>query len=103
MVFSFELQRDVWGFSRITTGNSGSLSCGPGKCCLHSSCEAEHGIAIESRQGNRASRRVEGESGGLSQVEAANPGFPQLVTVTSGNVSVCLWEVMNTVEFGGDC
>ena len=28
MVF-LELWRNVWGFSRVTTGNSGSLSCGP--------------------------------------------------------------------------
>ena len=39
-----------------------------------------------------------GESRGLSRVAAGNPGFPRLVTVTSGSFSVCLWEVRNTVE-----
>ena len=32
----------------------------PGKFSLHSSCEGEHGIALESCQGNRASRCLEG-------------------------------------------
>ena len=32
----------------------------PGKFSLHSSCEGEHGIAVESRQGNWASRYVQG-------------------------------------------
>ena len=27
--FCFELQWDVWGFSRVTTRNTGSLLCGP--------------------------------------------------------------------------
>ena len=32
----------------------------PGKSSLHSSCEVERGIALESRLGNWASRRIEG-------------------------------------------
>ena len=32
----------------------------PGKFTLHSSCEEEHGIALELWRGNRASRWVEG-------------------------------------------
>ena len=32
----------------------------PGKSSLHSSCEGEHGIALDSRQGNRTSKHVEG-------------------------------------------
>ena len=32
----------------------------PGKFSLHSSCEGEHGIALESWQGNQASRGLEG-------------------------------------------
>ena len=27
--YFFELQLDVWGFSQVSTGNSGNLSCGP--------------------------------------------------------------------------
>ena len=41
------------------------------------------------------------DSRGLSRVAAGNPGFPRLVTVTSGSFSRCLWEVMNNVELGG--
>ena len=44
---------------------------------------------------------LKGQSQGLSQVAAGNPGFPQLVTVTSGSISGCLWEVRDTVELGG--
>ena len=41
------------------------------------------------------------ESRGLSRVLAGNPGFPRLMTVTSGSFSGCLWVVTNTVELGG--
>ena len=41
------------------------------------------------------------ESQGLFRVAAGNPGFPRLVTVTSGGFSGCLWEVWNTVVLGG--
>ena len=44
---------------------------------------------------------LKGESLGLSQGAAGNPGFPQLVTVTSGSFSGFLWEFRNTVELGG--
>ena len=43
---------------------------------------------------------LKGESRGLSRVVAGNPGFPRLVTVTSGSFSWCLWDVRNTVELG---
>ena len=45
--------------------------------------------------------KLKGESQGLSRVAARDPGFPRLVTVTSGNFSQCLWEVRYTVEFRG--
>ena len=73
----------------------------PGKPSLHSSCKGEHGIALESQQGNRASRHIEWEISRFFSSEAGNPGFPRLVTVTSGSFSGCLWEVRNTVELGG--
>ena len=56
--FFLEFWREVWGFSRVTMGNSGSSRVAPG---LHSICEGEHGIALESRQGNQALRCVERE------------------------------------------
>ena len=57
--FFLNLQREVWGFSRVMTQNSGSLSC-----CLREvqspfEYEGEHEIALESWQGNRASIHVE--------------------------------------------
>ena len=55
-----ELQRDVWGFSRVTMGNSGSLLCGPKVVQSSFELRGEPGIALESRYGNRASRHVEG-------------------------------------------
>ena len=44
---------------------------------------------------------LKGKSQGLSRVVAGDPGFPRLVMVTSGTFSWCLWEVKNTVVFGG--
>ena len=58
-----------WFFSRwgmtcgvsleLRWGTQGASLVAPGKCSLHSSCEGERGIALESQQGNRASRHVE--------------------------------------------
>ena len=59
MVF-LELQQDVWGFSPVTQGNSGSFSCGPMEVQSPFGCERARGIALKSRQGNQASRRIEG-------------------------------------------
>ena len=44
---------------------------------------------------------LKGEFRGLSGVAAGNSGFPQHVTVTSGSLSGCLWEVRNIVEVEG--
>ena len=54
-----ELRQKDWGFSRVTMGNSGSLLC-----CLREvqspfECKGERKIALESRQGNRASICIE--------------------------------------------
>ena len=35
---------------------------------------------------------LKGDSRGLSRVAAGNPGFPRLVTLTSGSFSRCLWK-----------
>ena len=57
---------------------------------------------LSHSRGIRPQDAFMGESRGLSRVAAGNRGFPQLVTVTSGSFSGCLWEVRNTVEFRGD-
>ena len=72
-----------------------------GKSSLHMSCEGEHGIALESQQGNQPQDVLKGESQGLSRVAAGNLGFPRLLTVTLGSLSGCLWVVRNTVDLGG--
>ena len=41
-------------------GTHGASRVAPGKFSLNSSSKGDHGIALESRQGNQASRHVEG-------------------------------------------
>ena len=53
------------------------------------------------RRGIRPQDALKGKSRGLSRVAAGKPGFSCLVMVTSGSFSGCLWEVRNTLEFGG--
>ena len=65
---------------RVVTGSTALLSC--------------HGRRI------RLQDALKRDSRGLSQVAAGNSEFPQLVTVTSGSISGCLWEVRRTVELG---
>ena len=72
-------------------GKTVSIQVGRGSTAFLSS----HGREIRTQDA------LKKESRGLSQVAAGNPGFPRLVTVTSGNFLWCLWEVRNTVELGG--
>ena len=75
----------------------------PWKSSLHLSGEGEHGIESQHSSHGRGTGPqdvLKGESQSLSRVVAGNPGFPQLVTVTSGSISGCLWEVRRTVELG---
>ena len=49
------------GFSlELPRGTQGASHVAPGTSSLHSSSEGEQGIALESQQWNRSSRRVEG-------------------------------------------
>ena len=97
MVF-LELCCIVWGFSRVMTGNSGSLSCGPGKSSLHSSCEEESGIALESRQGNRASRCIEG---GISRSFSSCSRKPRFPSICDGDLRELLMVPMGRQEYCG--
>ena len=58
----FKLQRDVWGFLKLRRGTQGASCVAPGKSGHHLSCERECSIALESQQGHRVSRRIEGGS-----------------------------------------
>ena len=64
---------------------------------------ARERAALLSSHGRGISPQAElnRESQGVSRVVIGNPGFPRLVTVTSGSFSGCLLEVRNTVGFGG--
>ena len=88
--FFFELRQDVWGFSRVTTGNSGSLSCGPRE--VQSPFELRGGVRHCSpvTQENWPQGALKSESRGLSRGATGNPGLLRLVTVTSGNFSGCV-------------
>ena len=57
---SHEVQRGIHGASLVVSGKSG----------LHSCCEGELGIALESRQSNLAQDTLKGVSPGLSRVTA---------------------------------
>ena len=60
MVF-LKLWCDIWGFSLVTMGNSGSLWCGPRE--VQSPFGLQGGVqhCSKSQQGNQASRLIEGE------------------------------------------
>ena len=58
----FELQQDVWVFSRVMTGNSGSLSCGP----------REVQSPFELRRRARHCSRVEAGKSGLKMRLSGN-------------------------------
>ena len=64
---------------------------------------ARGSAALPSSQGRGIGPQdaLKGESRGLFRGVAGNPGFPRLVTLTSGSFSWCLWEVRNTMELGG--
>ena len=59
MVF-LELQPQCGVSHEVQWGTQGASSVVPGKSSLHSTCEGERGIALNSLQGNPASRRAEG-------------------------------------------
>ena len=59
------------------------------------------GLLLNHCRGNWPQDELKAEFRGLSQVAAGKPGFPRLVTVTSGSFSLCLLEIRNTVELRG--
>ena len=95
------LREDSGLLSRSCRKRKASSHIDGGISWFFSICEGEHGIALESQQGNHASRCIAGGILMFSRGVVGNPGFSQLVTVTSGSFSWVLWEVRNTVEFGG--
>ena len=68
----------------------------PGKSSLHLSCEGERGIALESRQGNRASRRVEG---GISRSFSSCGMKPWVSWTCDGDLRELLCVPMGSQEY----
>ena len=84
-----ELQRP-WGFSHeAKRGSQGASHAPPGKSGLRARGEGERVMALESREGTRAMRRVKKDSRGLSQGTAGNTRFPRLLLETLGNLPGC--------------
>ena len=82
----------------LRLGTQGASLVAPEKFNLHLSCDEELGISLESRQGYRASIRLEG---GISRYFSSCPEtfwFSRVATVNSGTFSWCLWEVRNPFE-----
>ena len=72
-----ELRRP-WGFSpEARRGSQGASRAAPGKSGLHARGEGERVLALESREGTRASRRVEE---GLSRsLSGGTPTLPAMI------------------------
>ena len=70
----------------------------PGKSSLHLSCEGEHGIALESRQGNRASRRIEG---GISRSFSSCGRKPWVASTCDGDLRKPLKVPIGSQEYCG--
>ena len=60
LVVFLELQATFGVSLELCRGAQGASHVAPGKSSLHSTCEGERGIFLESWQGNWASSRVEG-------------------------------------------
>ena len=97
MVF-LELRRDVWVFSLVTTGNSGILSCGPREVQSPFGCKMERGTALKSRQGNQASRSIEG---GVSMSFSSCSRKPWVPSTCDGDLREFLRVPMGSQEYFG--
>ena len=73
----------------------------PRKFSLHSSCEGEHGIALESLHGNRASRCVEGGISKSFWSCSRKLWLPWKCDRDLRSFSECLWNVRNIVKLEG--
>ena len=78
-----ELRRP-WGFSpEARRGSQGASRAAPGKSGLHARGEGERVLALESREGTRASRRVEE---GLSRSFSGCGGKPSFPSPSAGDL-----------------
>ena len=89
MVF-LELRRQCGVSHKVRRRAQEASRAAPGKSGLHARSEGERVLALESREGTRASRCVEDDSRGLSRGAAGNPRVPRLLPGTLGNFPGCL-------------
>ena len=80
------------------TVNQGASGVASGKSSLLSSCEWEHGIALESWQGNRASRCIEG---GISRSFSSCGKKPWVPSNCDGDLRELLRLPMGNQEYCG--
>ena len=85
-----ELRRQCGVSPEARRGSQGASRAAPGKSGLHARGEGERVLALESREGTRASRALKKDSRGLSRGAAGNPRFPRLLPGTLGNFPGCL-------------
>ena len=82
-----DLERDVWGFSRVTMGNSGNLSCGPREFQPPFELRGSRTLLSIHCRGIGPQDALKGEYRGLSGVAVGKPWLP----------STCdsdLWELL---------
>ena len=95
-----ELRRP-WGFSpEARRGSQGASRAAPGKSGLHARGEGERVLALESREGTRASRRVEE---GLSRSLSGGGGKPSCLLedyVVLGSCLGCLLQLLAKELYG---
>ena len=72
--------------------------CGPRKSSLHSGFKGDRDIALESRQGNQASRRIEG---GISRSFSSCGRKPWLSSTCEGDLRELLIVLIGSQEYCG--
>ena len=82
MVF-LELRRQRGVSHELRRGTQGASRMVPGKSVLHSSYEGERSIALESWEGNLASRRIEG---GISRSFSSCSRKPRFPSICDGDL-----------------
>ena len=78
-----ELRRQCGVSHEVRWGAQGASRVAPGKSGIHARGEGERVMALESREGTRASRRVEE---GLSRSFSGGGGKPSFPSPTAGDL-----------------
>ena len=91
-----------WEFSHEARRGPQGASCAtPGNSCLHAHGEGERDMALESREGTRAWRRVEEGLSWSFSGGSGNPSFPSPSAGDLGNFPGCLSEARDPLEVAG--